>query len=131
MVQYLLMTESRYLFFNPSQIKSATDNVGTFDAGNEDIRFRMAQEAEAATDSLEEESLNKDRNRTIFTDNNGNNKGRNSILQEDAVQIRCPGTSRSETYQPSVPQPSLLTPILPKYNNRPVIIRLSIMDSPL
>ena len=80
--------ENQYVAFSPNQIKSATDNVGTFDAGNEDIRFRMAQEEEAATDSLEEESLYKDRNSTTFTDNNGNNKGRNSILQEDAVQMQ-------------------------------------------
>ena len=29
-----------YIAFNPNQIKSATDNVGTFDANNDDIRFR-------------------------------------------------------------------------------------------
>lgn len=29
-----------YAVFNPNQIKSATDNVGTFDAGSNDIRFR-------------------------------------------------------------------------------------------
>lgn len=28
--------------FSPTQIKSATDNVGTFDAGNPDIRYRFA-----------------------------------------------------------------------------------------
>lgn len=28
--------------YSPSQIKSATDNVGTFDGSNEDIRFRMS-----------------------------------------------------------------------------------------
>ena len=31
-----------YIAFEPNQIKSATDNVGTFDAGNNDIRFRIA-----------------------------------------------------------------------------------------
>ena len=28
-----------YVVFNPNQIKSATDNIGTFDRGNDDIRF--------------------------------------------------------------------------------------------
>lgn len=28
-----------YIVFNPTQIKSATDNVGTYDSANEDIRF--------------------------------------------------------------------------------------------
>lgn len=31
-----------YVAFEPNQIKSATDNVGTFDEGNNDIRFRIA-----------------------------------------------------------------------------------------
>ncbi|MFA5228999.1 MAG: hypothetical protein WC446_04545 [Candidatus Paceibacterota bacterium] len=35
-----------YAAFSPTQIKSATDNVGTFDNENEDIRFRMSDEAD-------------------------------------------------------------------------------------
>lgn len=31
-----------FVVFNPNQIKSATDNTGDFDAGNEDIRFARA-----------------------------------------------------------------------------------------
>lgn len=31
---------TNYIVFSPSQIKSATDNVGTFDSNNADIRFR-------------------------------------------------------------------------------------------
>lgn len=31
---------TEYVAFNPNQIKSATENVGTFDANNDDIRFR-------------------------------------------------------------------------------------------
>ena len=30
---------SQYIAFNPTQIKSATDNIGTFDGENEDIRY--------------------------------------------------------------------------------------------
>lgn len=31
--------------FNPNQIKSATDNIGTFDENNEDIRYREGEES--------------------------------------------------------------------------------------
>lgn len=37
-----------------SQIKSATDNVGTFDSNNDDIRFRIDKEGETATPSSNE-----------------------------------------------------------------------------
>ncbi len=33
-----------YVVFNPTQIKSATDNIGTFDPDNPDIRFSVAPE---------------------------------------------------------------------------------------
>ncbi|MFA7543643.1 MAG: hypothetical protein WCY84_04645, partial [Candidatus Cloacimonadaceae bacterium] len=33
-----------YIVFDHKQIKSATDNVGTFDGGNADIRYRLADE---------------------------------------------------------------------------------------
>ncbi|MBQ1227462.1 MAG: hypothetical protein IIX79_05180, partial [Alistipes sp.] len=33
-------TEEEDVVFNPNQIKSATDNVGTFDSNNPDVRFR-------------------------------------------------------------------------------------------
>ena len=33
-----------YVVFEPTQIKSATDNVGTFDAGNPDIRYSISAE---------------------------------------------------------------------------------------
>lgn len=34
-----LLKDTFYVVFSPNQIKSATDNVGTFDRGNPDIRF--------------------------------------------------------------------------------------------
>lgn len=35
-----------YIVFSPSQIKSATDNIGTFSAENEDIRYRIEAQNE-------------------------------------------------------------------------------------
>ena len=44
-----------YIAFEPNQIKSATDNVGAFDAGNNDIRFRFIGEKGASNlDAAEE-----------------------------------------------------------------------------
>ncbi len=44
-----------YVAFYPNQIKSATDNVGTFDAGNNDIRYQFVGERGAeAADHAEE-----------------------------------------------------------------------------
>lgn len=39
-----------YMVDNPNQIKSATDNIGTFDRGEEDIRYSVDDEADAAAD---------------------------------------------------------------------------------
>ena len=38
-----------YVVFDSSQIKSATDNIGTFDGNNPDIRYSLADDSEAAT----------------------------------------------------------------------------------
>ena len=37
-----------YVAFSPTQIKSATENVGTFDAGNPDIRYSLSMSEQAA-----------------------------------------------------------------------------------
>ena len=37
-----------YVAFSPTQIKSATENVGTFDAGNPDIRYSLSMAEQAA-----------------------------------------------------------------------------------
>ena len=49
--------ETEYAVFNSNQIKSATDNVGTFDSENADIRFHKSTErvVEKATDKALEE----------------------------------------------------------------------------
>lgn len=38
---------NQYVAFEPNQIKSATDNVGTFDVGQEDIRYRDSAQMDA------------------------------------------------------------------------------------
>ena len=43
-----------YVVFAPEQIKSATDNVGTFDAGNPDIRYSLFDETADASQLLSE-----------------------------------------------------------------------------
>ena len=43
-----------YVVFDPEQIKSATDNVGTFDAGNPDIRYSLFDETADAAQLLSE-----------------------------------------------------------------------------
>ncbi|MDD5784534.1 MAG: hypothetical protein PUD52_06290, partial [Prevotella sp.] len=50
-----------YAVFEPSQIKSATDNVGTFDGSNPDIRYQFVGErGAAAMDKAEEASVRLD-----------------------------------------------------------------------
>lgn len=39
-----------YMVDNPNQIKSATDNIGTFERGEEDIRYSVDDEADTAAD---------------------------------------------------------------------------------
>lgn len=41
----------QYAVFNSEQIKSATDNIGTFDGGNEDIRYSL-DDSEEKTGSV-------------------------------------------------------------------------------
>ena len=41
-----------WVAFEPNQIKSATDNVGTFDPGNPDVRFSVAPDAELELDRV-------------------------------------------------------------------------------
>ena len=44
-----------YLLDNPNQIKSATDNIGTFDRNNPDIRFSRRISAEEQVERMETE----------------------------------------------------------------------------
>ena len=54
-----------YIAFSPNQIKSATDNTGTFDSENADIRYSLAQIEESSNGKL---SLNMDAPRDLFYD---------------------------------------------------------------
>ena len=47
-------SDEEYIVFTPEQIKSATDNVGTFDAGNPDIRYSLFDETADASQLLSE-----------------------------------------------------------------------------
>jgi hypothetical protein len=41
---------AHYIVFEPNQIKSATDNVGTYDPNNEDIRYQEMDSDEKNSD---------------------------------------------------------------------------------
>lgn len=47
--RYAKKGTKEYIVFNPSQIKSATDNVGIFDKENDDIRFRFIEDSDIDT----------------------------------------------------------------------------------
>ena len=47
-----IFSDTEYVVFKPNQIKSATDNIGTFDKGNDDIRFSLSDD-ENTTDNFE------------------------------------------------------------------------------
>ena len=51
---------NQYVAFEPNQIKSATDNVGTFDVGQEDIRYRDSGQMDAEyMSAIEAEDMHK------------------------------------------------------------------------
>ena len=47
-----IFSDTEYVVFKPNQIKLATDNIGTFDKGNDDIRFSLSDD-ENTTDNFE------------------------------------------------------------------------------
>ena len=47
-----LLKDTFYVVFSPEQIKSATDNVGTFDKGNPDIRYSNRNSQESQVERL-------------------------------------------------------------------------------
>ena len=59
-----------YMVFENTQIKSATDNIGTFDGGNPDIRYKLAVDMD--TDKAVQEMLEKE----------------NEKLREDVAQLK-------------------------------------------
>ena len=54
-----------YIVFDPKQIKSATDNVGTYDAGNADITLAMTRGAEDALEILRKRETEREGERLI------------------------------------------------------------------
>ena len=55
-----------YVAFSPNQIKSATDNVGAFDAKNPDIRFRRGEPVEEKGNLVAVHNLSEDKIRQAF-----------------------------------------------------------------
>ena len=53
-----LLKDTFYVVFSPNQIKSATQNIGTFDKGNPDIRFSLRDENKAIKASPAKEGQN-------------------------------------------------------------------------
>ena len=58
-----LLKDTFYVVFSPNQIKSATQNIGTFDKGNPDIRFSLRDENKAIKASPAKEGQNASLNR--------------------------------------------------------------------
>lgn len=71
-------TNGTYLVFKPEQIKSATDNAGTFDKGNPDIRYKLSSEEieESRLEKKEEDGNSFSYNETV-----------NSILNDRSVYV--------------------------------------------
>ncbi|MFV0554437.1 MAG: hypothetical protein ACK5LR_07005, partial [Mangrovibacterium sp.] len=55
-----IILDDDFVAFSPNQIKSATDNVGTFDEGSNDIRFRVEENLEQVNDEFNSELKRKD-----------------------------------------------------------------------
>lgn len=47
---------AEYIVFNSNQIKSATDNIGTFDRGNDDIRYKLPTAEEKQDEEMRKEA---------------------------------------------------------------------------
>lgn len=73
-----------YIVFEPNQIKSATDNIGTFDSSNPDIRYRRVDTRITNWDSVSEEQ------KEILSKKGWTEEKYNSVSQEERDQVlRC------------------------------------------
>lgn len=61
-----LLSDTFYVAFSPTQIKSATDNVGTFEVKNADIRFRRGETVEEKGNLVAVHNLSEDKIRQAF-----------------------------------------------------------------
>ena len=75
-----LEKDTFYVVFAPTQIKSATDNIGTFDGSNPDIRFSKSGEDVDKTASKE---YNYDRENEKGRDNNGTTLSADALSSAD------------------------------------------------
>ncbi len=83
-------THNEYVVFSPTQIKSATDNIGTFDGNNPDIRYSLR---ESNIDDYTEAEYNKFGwarvNGVISHDENGDFRARlNDYRNERSIKMR-------------------------------------------
>ncbi len=83
-----------YIAFSPEQIKSATDNRGTFDSENPDIRFSLAekytpQEREKISNSNRIEIADNEQQVRNFVDEaiKGDNKGKKILLGKVDIDL--------------------------------------------
>lgn len=83
-----------YIAFEPTQIKSATENTGTFDPGNPDIRFSVSGDTELPITALSGEKINIKQAYEIYK--KIQNAG--DILNEDGgFYLRFTGSGRQKT----------------------------------
>ncbi len=72
-----IFSDTEYVVFKPNQIKSATDNIGTFDKGNDDIRFSLSKPVEETNDLIKKNDVEKSSNDDIIKETErGNENGR-------------------------------------------------------
>lgn len=85
-----------YIAFEPNQIKSATDNVGAFDAGNNDIRFRFIGEKGASNLDAAEEATTRLDNLAIARQMEEANKDAKTIKMATGWERGADGLWRYE-----------------------------------
>ena len=96
-----LVTGMSYIPFSPTQIKSATGNVGTFDAKNPDIRYQAVKDANAAQAKKHNAILKAYEKLRIRLKENGKNiQNWNSILTYAVNRSLRIQNSRAVPYDP-------------------------------
>lgn len=86
-----------YVAFKPNQIKSATDNVGTFDEGNNDIRFRFIGERGARNLDKAEEATTRLDNLNVAREMEAAEKDAKTIKMATGWERGADGLWRYET----------------------------------
>lgn len=89
-VSYMYKNTEAFVVWNPNQIKSATDNVGTFSTGSDDIQMAASNNNEDSTLTQLEQQLNLsqyDNSRTNAAASQRGNKAADSGLLETAQSL--------------------------------------------